>query len=126
PDPDQIVALDHGIAAHAELCRDHVLAGNLDALAAGLELHAVIHAADVVAFDPPHRQRRGAVAAAIIERDDPAAGAAIDHDRLLQNRAGEFRAVDQLVIPGRDIPAIAKEDSVIVRHDFPPGRAKLV
>ena len=55
PDEDQIVAFDDGIAAHAELCRNDVLAGDLDALATGVELHAVIHASDVVAFDAAHR-----------------------------------------------------------------------
>src|SRR5262249_53944463 len=35
PDEDQIVFFDHGIAAHAELGRNDVLAGNLDALAVG-------------------------------------------------------------------------------------------
>ena len=119
PDPDQVVALDHRIAAHAEFWRNHVLAGDLDALAAGLELHAVIHAADVVALDPAHRERRGAMATAIVERDHLAARAAIDHDRPLQDRAGELFAVDQFVIPGRDVPGIAKKDSVI-RHDTPP------
>ena len=33
PDPDQVVARHHRIAAHAELGRDHVLARDLDALA---------------------------------------------------------------------------------------------
>jgi hypothetical protein len=73
----------------------------------------------MVAFDPAHRERRGAMATAVVEGDDLAAGAAIDHDRALQNRAGQLRAVDQLVIPGRDVPGIAKKDSVI-GHDTPP------
>ena len=36
--------------------RDDVLSGDLDALAVGSELHAVIHAADIVALDAAHRQ----------------------------------------------------------------------
>ena len=75
----------------------------------GVELHAVVHAADIVAFDPPHRERRRAMATAVVERDDLAAGAAIEHDRLLQDGAGQLLAVDQFVIPGRDVPGIVAE-----------------
>src|SRR5262249_34151454 len=114
PDEDQIVALDHGIAAHAKLRRDVVLSGNLDTAAVGSELHAVIHAPDIVAFDAAHRQRRRAMTAAIIQRHDFAAGAAIEHDRFFENCARELLAVDQLVIPGRDIPGIVEKDSLAV------------
>ena len=61
PDPDQVVALDHRVAAHAELGGDVVLAGDLDALARGIELQAVVHAADAIAFaaGPATAERRG-------------------------------------------------------------------
>jgi hypothetical protein len=115
PDPDQVVTFDGRIAAHAQFRRDHVLAGNLDALARRVELHAVIHAPDIVALDAAHRERRRAMATAIVERDDFAARAPIQHDRPLQQHARQLGAVDQFVIPGRDIPGISQEDSV-VRH----------
>jgi hypothetical protein len=59
------------------------------------------------------------MATAIVERNDFSARAPIEHDRPLQNGAGELPTVDQFVIPGRDIPGISQEDSV-VRHDALP------
>src|SRR5437764_7339554 len=46
---------------------------------------------------------------------------AIDHHGPFENSAGELPAVDQFVIPSRDIPGIAQKDSVI-RHAVPPSR----
>src|SRR6185437_4318155 len=119
PDPDQIVTLDDRIAAHAQLWRDHLLAGNLNAFARRIELHAMVHAADVVALDAAHRQRRRPVAAAVVQRDDPSALAAIQQNRTFQDRARESRAVDQFMIPGRHVPAIPQKDAVC-RHDISP------
>ena len=117
PDPDQVVAQLDRVAAHAEPRRDHVLAGNLDALAGRVELHAVVHAADAVALDAPHRQRRAAMTAAVVHRDDPAAFALVEDDRLVEDGAGELGAVDQLVVPGRDVPAVLQEHVVArARH----------
>ena len=50
------------------------------------------------------------MATAIVERNDFSARAPIEHDRPLQNGAGELPAVDQFVIPGRDIPGISQKD----------------
>src|SRR5216117_2527808 len=72
-DPDQVIALHHGVAAHAEALRDVVLSRDLDALAARLELEAVVHAADVVALAPAIRELGAAVAAAVVERGHPPA-----------------------------------------------------
>jgi hypothetical protein len=35
------------------------------------------------------------------------------HDGPLQNRAGQLRAVDQFMIPGRDVPGIAEKNSIV-------------
>src|SRR4029079_17673896 len=91
------------------------LARNLDAFSARIELHAVVHASDIVAFDPAHRERRRAMATAVVERGDFAAGASVNNDRPLQNGAGQLVAVDQFVIPGRNVPGIPQKNSVI-RH----------
>ena len=109
PDPDQAVALDRRIAAHAELGRNVVLSGDLHALAARVELEAVVHAAHAVAFDAAVRQARAAVAAAIVQRHRPARLAAVQHDGLVEDRAREHAPVDQLVVPGGHVPAVHEE-----------------
>src|SRR4051812_47147928 len=121
PDPDQVLALDDRIAPHAEVLRDVVLSRDLDALAARLELEPVVHAADVVAFAPAVGELGAAMAAAIVERDDAAAVAAIEHDRLLEDGAGEEFAVDQLVIPRRDVPAVLQKGLSLGAHQNPPA-----
>ena len=62
------------------------LPGNLDAAAGRLELEAVIHAADVVAFAPAEGQRRLPMAAPVFEHDDFAATGAIEQQRLVDDR----------------------------------------
>jgi hypothetical protein len=59
------------------------------------------------------------MATAVVERHDFSAGAAIEHDRPLQNCPRQLPAVDQFMIPGSNVPGIAEKDSV-VRHDTIP------
>jgi hypothetical protein len=121
PDPDQVVSGDDRIAAHAELRGNDVLAGDLDAPPGRLVLHAVVHAADAVAFDATHRQRRAPVAAAVLQRDHLAALALVEDDRPFEDRAGQLGAVDQLVVPGGHVPAVLQEDSIAIRcHAWSP------
>ncbi len=70
PHPDPAAHNLHRVAPHAGALRDQLLAGDLDAASVGRELQAVIHAAQVVALEPAERQRRKAMAAAILERHD--------------------------------------------------------
>ena len=116
PDPDQVITFDAGIASDAELRRNLFLAGNLDAFSARIELHAVVHASDIVAFDPAHRERCRTMATAVVQRDDFAAGSSVNNDRPLQNGPGQLLAVDQFVIPGRNVPGIAQKNSVVRHH----------
>src|SRR5207245_2197808 len=82
---------------------------DLDALAARLELEAVVHAADVVALAPAVRELGAAMATAVVERDDAAAISPVKEHRLLQDGAREQFAVDQLFVPGRDVPAVLQK-----------------
>src|SRR5207237_4063363 len=134
PDPDQVIALDHRVAAHPETLRDVVLPRDLDALAARVELEAVVYATDVVAFAPAVRELGAAMAAAVVERDHAAAVAPVEDDRLLQQRARKQPTVDQLVIPGRDIPAVQQKGVGFRSHSrddkspaqrFSGGRARM-
>ena len=109
PDPDQAVAFDHRIAAHAELGRNVVLPGNLHALARRVEFQPVVHAAHAVALDAAVGEQRAAMAAAVVERHRLAGIALVQHDRLVEDGAREQLAVDQLVVPGRDVPAVHEE-----------------
>ena len=105
--PDEVIALDDRIAAHAQLRRDHVLPRDLCAFARRVVADAVIHAAHAVAFAATLRQQRTPVRTAVVKRDDLAAVAAIEQDVVPEQRAGEHTPVDQLVVPGCDIPAVA-------------------
>src|SRR6185437_2335694 len=66
------------------------------------------------------------MAAAIVKRNDFAARAAIKHDRPFQNGARQLLAVDQLVIPRRDVPGIVEKDSVVVHVTLPVGLFPIV
>jgi hypothetical protein len=116
PDPHQGVALDHRVAPHPELRRDVVLPGDLHAAAARVVLEAVVHAAQAVAFAPAVRELRAAMRAAVVERHRAAAVALVEHHRLLEERALEELAVDQLVVPGRDVPRVHEETLRLGSH----------
>jgi len=120
--PGDVVALHDGEAAHAEPLGDVVLAGDLDALAARVELEPVIHAADIVAFHSPVGKLGPAVAAAVVERHHPSAVAFVEKDRGFQDGARQELAVDELVVPGRDVPGVRKEGSGGSAHGSVPGR----
>ena len=77
--------LDDRIGAHARAWRQLVLARRPDHAARRLVEQPVIAAAQIVALDLAVRQRRAAVAAAILERDRRAVRLAIEHDRLVRN-----------------------------------------
>ncbi len=105
--------LDGGVGPDAGSRRDGVLAGDLDADAGPVELQAVVHAAQVVAFEPPVRQGGEAMAAFVRQRGQ-AGGGAVEDDGLVDDRARDDLAQPELVVPGRDIPAIAH------KHGLPP------
>ena len=111
PDPDDVLLLDHRVAAHAQALGDVLLPGNLDALALAVELQAVVHAAHVIAFQAPVGEQRAAMAAAVVERDHLAAVALVEQHRLLEDRARDELAVDQLVVPRGHVPAVHQEGS---------------
>jgi hypothetical protein len=117
PDPQEMASLHHRITVHPQGLRYAILPRHLDAGAGGVVLHAVIHAAQTVPFDAPHRKGRAAMAAAIIERDVLAAFAAEQDHGFFQYGSRQFPAVDQLVIPGRHVPAILEKDMLFVIHD---------
>ena len=109
PDPYQVVAFDHRIAAHAQLGGDGVLPRNLHTAPAGVELEAVIHAAHAIAFAPAVGKFRAAMAAAVVQRHRLSALAPIKQHRLFEQGAGHQLAVDQLVVPRGDVPAVLEE-----------------
>src|SRR5258708_20146444 len=104
-----MVALHHRVAAYPETLRDVVLPRNLDALAARVELEAVVHAAQVVAFAPAVGELGAAMAAAVVERHHPAAIPPIEDHRLIEQRARQKPPVDHLLIPPPDLPAVHQQ-----------------
>src|SRR6516162_10183917 len=68
PDPDELVLLDHVIAAHASILGDAALPRHRHAFAAAVEDQAVIAALDAACDHLTKRERRRAVTAAIDER----------------------------------------------------------
>jgi hypothetical protein len=66
----------------------------------------VIHATHGVALEASLREEGAAMRTTIVHRDDLAAFAAIQEHMLVQEHAAQELAVDQLVIPGADVPAI--------------------
>src|SRR6185312_5332770 len=109
PDPDERALLDHRIAAYAQPRRDHVLTGNLRALAGAVVFDAVIHAADGIALATSPRQQRAAMRAAVVERDHLAAVASIEQYMLSEQRPAEKFAIDELVIDGAYVPTVPEK-----------------
>src|ERR1700732_1732374 len=68
PHPYPLEALDHGNGAHCRGRWNEFLRRNLDTPAARVEQESVIHATDSVPFATPLRERRRAMATAILER----------------------------------------------------------
>src|SRR6185503_20437137 len=86
------------------------LARHLDALPVHVELQAVIAAGQMVAGHLAHRQRRGAMTAAVLQRADRATGGAEQYDLVIEKGLGD-RLVGELVRPQRGVPAVAQEHS---------------
>jgi hypothetical protein len=124
PDPEQALALGHGVAAHTEAGRDHVLPGNLHAAAGAVELEAVIEAAHAVAFAPPIGQQRTAVATTVVERHHGAALPAVEQHRLLEQGATEQAPPIQLVTPAGHVPAVLQEHPCLLAGRARPSMAR--
>ncbi len=107
PHPDPAAAHGDGVAAHAGALRDELLAGDLDAAPVGCELQPVIHAAQVVTFQPAHREGRETVAATILKRRQPAIGGAVKREGLIDDGTGVDGARRELGRPAGDVPGIA-------------------
>ena len=127
PDPDPAMLRHHRECAHTGARRHLLSPWGIDALAAGVELQAVIVAAYAVALEAALRQRRATVAAAVLERNQLTVGLAVDHDRDAADRAGEALGRD-LMVPSDDIPGVSNEahDSALnpVRRTTSAQRSK--
>jgi hypothetical protein len=108
PDPQPLVALNEWIGAHARLRRNARLAGNLDAAPVRRKQQAVIAAAQPIALELAHRQRQMPVTAAVFQRYCGTVLAAVEHDRLIEQRARE-RLARHLGCAGGDVPGLAQE-----------------
>ena len=111
PDPDRLVLLDHRIALHARARRNVFGAVRVAyAGAAAVEFETVIRALDAVAADDlTHGERREAMGATILDGRDAAVTFAIEHDRLVHERAGDELPVTKLIGPRCHVPGIAQE-----------------
>ncbi|MCY1551806.1 hypothetical protein D9M68_881630 [compost metagenome] len=107
PDEDPLVVRDHGIGPHARLDGNALQARRFHADAAGIELEAVVAAAHAVAFTASARQRRLAVAAAVLHRDQPTLAGSIDEDRFVEHAPREHTLGGNLMFPCNDVPAIS-------------------
>ena len=121
PDPDALMAFDHGIAAHAGAGGNGILPRNIDAFAVAVEHQPVIAAFQALPVGPAVAERRPAVTAAVFQRRRPAVRIAEQDDGLVHDGAADnagFRAVAVIVLrrqflgPGRNIPGVAHEGLV--------------
>src|SRR5690606_25890545 len=87
--------------------RDRVLARDPHALPVAVEDHAVIAALDAVLQHRAHRERRGAMAAAVFEHSGLAVGPA-EHDHLLVHDRARERLLAELAVPRGLIPSVAR------------------
>jgi hypothetical protein len=80
----------------------------------------VVHAADVVAFHAAVGKPRAAVAAAVVQRHDAAAVAFVEEHGLAEDGAREELAVDELVVPRGDVPAVLQKSLRLRSHSGLP------
>ena len=114
PDPDQVVALDDRVAAHAELGGNVVLPGDLHALAVGSNLRPwyMQRTPSPSTRSLGEAARRGGSSG---RRAPPACRSrpcrsTTGLPRIV--RAASF-PVDELVVPGRDVPAVGEKNVVV-------------
>ena len=108
PDEDELVALDRGIVARAEIRPDGRVAGHMGAGALPVEADAVIAAGQVIAHDLARRERRLAMGAAVGQHAHHPVAAAIDGEGLVADHAREGLLAD-LGAMGHRVPLVAKE-----------------
>ena len=118
PEPDPVVFLDRRIAAHPRRRRDLRLARDVDAGAVGRKAQAVIGAFDRIAPDPAARKLGVAVAAAVLQRDRRAVACPVQHHRLAEEDPPHREEPFDLMVPGGDIPAVARKHPALT---FPPA-----
>src|SRR6185503_694659 len=108
PDPSEVPALDEGIGAHAHARGNIGLMRDEGAGAGGVELDAVIAAADRLGAAGAGRERRRAVRAAVLERADLPRAGAKQHDRLSADAPGE-RLRPELARKRGGVPLVLEE-----------------
>src|SRR5262249_55711511 len=114
PDPQPMVALDHGIALDPRRAWNRVLARHPHAGAGLVVAKAMVMALQGVADKRPQGEGKMAVRAAILERDRRAVFEPIEHDGLAENDAPEWTPSD-LVVIGRDVPVVSEEHGLSSR-----------
>ena len=109
PDPHVAVPLHHRVGVHRRRRVDRVLGGHERGPAVGVVADAVVAAHDlVVAAQLAHRQRREPVPARVGQRDGPAGGGPVEHDRPARDRLGQ-QVAPHLVVPRRGVPGVERE-----------------
>ena len=109
PQPDPVIALDHRIGPHAASRRHVRLARHADAIAVRIVFKPVIWALDHIADQLAFRQRCMAMGAFIFERNRRAVFLAVEHHRLIQQRAPQKVLAADLGVPGANVPGIFKK-----------------
>src|ERR1700683_3704380 len=99
--------LDDRIAAHPSLRRNFRLSGDFDALTRRREFQSVIHASKILALEASERERREAMTASILQRDQAAIAFAVDNYGFVQDRDSGQRVLGEIAAPARYVPTVA-------------------
>jgi hypothetical protein len=108
PHPDELILLDHRIAAHPSVLGNARLPRNGDAASRPVEDQTVVAALDAGLDDASHMQRRRAMAAPVGQRRGAVCLVAKQHERFVADAAGE-RFCAELIGPGGDVPDVAEQ-----------------
>jgi hypothetical protein len=126
PHPDEAMALDHGVAAHARGRVDRLLRGHEHAAALRVVDQAVVAAGHVVALDLALGQRHQPVPAGVLERNRLTVLAAVQHELPAGDRPRHEVALE-LDVVRRGVPAVARPGGQLERAghraDVVRGRA---
>ena len=107
PDPDKPVAAFDRVGVDVGAGRDAVLSRNAHAGAFAVKGQPMISAFDVVALDAPFRQGQLAVRAGVQKCDRGTRFGPVDNDLFAQDH-DLLRLAGDLVVPGSDVPGVAK------------------
>lgn len=105
PDPDRFVTFDYAIGSDAQSRRNGPMR-IVNTLTIRAEHETMIPACDSIAFEPPSRQGRKSMRAAVEQCREAAISSSEEYDRFIQNRPAKWLIWQNFLAPSRLVPGV--------------------